>query len=426
VIKRSLLHRTPLPRRLEFWLTVGCLFFIHGAFMMPGIPYVLGRHPLFFVRIGVATATLFLIYRNPKNFYQTLKQDRVLILLILFVIGSVLWSIDRGETIGAAFGLVMATFLGVYIAANYSSQEQLQLCLWALILVAILSPIAVLLLPEYAIMHTYATEGRWSGILGHKTNLGYSMGLLATLFLYVPTRLTKLPRWSHLLLFVLAVIILYFSKTAGATALLIFMIVLAPFYKLWLDYPPYRKRLALVALVGAVLGVGGILLNMDFVLGLLGRDSSFTGRTQIWWAAGEAIKLAPILGYGYEASFISTAPIQEFKNWKEAIHAHNVFLHIVLEIGLIGLSIYLWQYLRIVWLTGKRFLMRPSYAWGFTLIILIYYMVGSLMEMPPINQRRLVWVMYVAVVLTLFIRDVQLTDTVQAGETSAEAVEQSQ
>jgi len=147
-------------------------------------------------------------------------------------------------------------------------------------------------------------------------------------------------------------------STIGATGALIFlcrsktafvvfvaMLVLLRVFRL-----RRRGSRALIAGIAGVLIVGALLsvvVDMDSMAGLLGRDATLTGRTNIWALAMESVVERPLLGYGYSA-FWNVAPeaerISTILHWKVP-HAHNGFIDLTLQLGVAGLALFLVVYL---------------------------------------------------------------------------------
>ncbi len=97
----------------------------------------------------------------------------------------------------------------------------------------------------------------------------------------------------------------------------------------------------LLSLIGTVAGV----IYAPTVLGLFGKDLTFTNRTDIWTASLNALGKHPWLGYGLAALFFRpdrepTYTIDRAIGF-EAAHAHNGALDLALQAGVIGLVIYL-------------------------------------------------------------------------------------
>jgi O-antigen ligase len=69
-----------------------------------------------------------------------------------------------------------------------------------------------------------------------------------------------------------------------------------------------------------------------FIVGLLGKKLSFTGRVTVWDKAIEYIIDKPLLGYGYESSEIFTSKMGSIYY----THAHNTMLDICYKGGIIS------------------------------------------------------------------------------------------
>jgi exopolysaccharide production protein ExoQ len=82
----------------------------------------------------------------------------------------------------------------------------------------------------------------------------------------------------------------------------------------------------------------------DFLIALLGKDMTLTGRTNIWSAVLDSIAKQPLLGYGYQAFWLGMEG-ESYRvilavSWMLA-QAQNGFLDIMLENGAAGLAIVL-------------------------------------------------------------------------------------
>jgi O-antigen ligase len=71
-------------------------------------------------------------------------------------------------------------------------------------------------------------------------------------------------------------------------------------------------------------------------------DTSFTGRTDVWTFAVQALQLRPYIGYGFEAFWGGSEMrnLPEGMEWTAtAAHSHNGYLDTALGIGLPGLAL---------------------------------------------------------------------------------------
>jgi O-antigen ligase len=112
--------------------------------------------------------------------------------------------------------------------------------------------------------------------------------------------------------------------------------------------------LAIVITLGATLGY-----DLDDLLGIFGKDSTFTGRTQLWEDVTNAIGDRPLLGYGYGAFWGIDGPAARLVyadiHWAPA-SAHNGFIEVALGMGFLGgtilvlfLGVALWRGLLMFW-----------------------------------------------------------------------------
>jgi len=167
----------------------------------------------------------------------------------------------------------------------------------------------------------------------------------------------------------------------------------------------------MVILIGSVVLFTGVLtaafvLNLEtIVVEILGKDLTLTGRTDIWRAAGDLIKMRPWLGYGYEAFWNGmdgpSAYIWRTVKWP-APDAHNGFVELTLHLGLIGLSIFLVGYVinLIRSIVKVRTTSGVDFIWP--LLYLIYVPLSNITEQSLLKSNNIFWVIYVMVTLTLY------------------------
>ncbi len=142
------------------------------------------------------------------------------------------------------------------------------------------------------------------------------------------------------------------------------------------------------------------------ILTELGRDSTLTGRTPIWGVMILKLIERPLLGYGRGGFFAPGSPYAFeagrvlHTGWVPG-HGHNGFLDLAIDIGLIGLSIFLINYFA----TFARGLKR-AYATNnpealFPLAFLLFLVMNNITESFLLNQINIYWVIYVTVAFTL-------------------------
>jgi len=159
---------------------------------------------------------------------------------------------------------------------------------------------------------------------------------------------------------------------------------------------PMIARVLLVATVGLG-GIGFLVLQYEDVgLQLLGRDATFTGRTDIW-AASIAIGMdKPLLGSGYRTFYTSG-----LTNSLRIGNGHNSFLDIWLELGTIGFGAFTATFL----VAGRRALRRLASSTdrtGFFYVLFLAFMVlfGMAAQVFP-DHGTIAWVIYIVTILYL-------------------------
>jgi exopolysaccharide production protein ExoQ len=224
----------------------------------------------------------------------------------------------------------------------------------------LLLPVSVLLIKYYGDLgRGYTPDGlpMNTGVTTFKNELGVTV-LVVSLFTvrHVITllRTRNLPnRGRHLLAqgALLAFGIALFGMADSQTPIACFIIGCGLILAMELNFT--RRRPAIVhVLCSLVLLTGGLTLFFGGGAGVasaMGRDSNFSGRTDIWAAL---IKAAPnaVVGAGFESFWISPN-VLKFQhtlaagNWwhpEDLNEAHDGYLEVYLNLGLVGVGLILW------------------------------------------------------------------------------------
>jgi O-antigen ligase len=183
-----------------------------------------------------------------------------------------------------------------------------------------------------------ALAGDWRGSFGHKNAAAPVMVMLLFIGIYV-SRLGAL--LSGAAIIGLAGVFLLFSggKSALALCIAVFLLtgLISVIRSFWLRAVILFTPLATLNLlsVGTVMSDG-----LENVAKMLPFDTSFTGRTDIWTFAFQALQQRLSIGYGFAAFWGSSSirDLPEGKEWAEfASHSHNGYLDTALAMGLPGL-----------------------------------------------------------------------------------------
>lgn len=185
--------------------------------------------------------------------------------------------------------------------------------------------------------------GRIQGIVGNANLLGM-LSLLALIVFTVRVLARKRARaWGVVWI---AVALATFALTRSSTVIVAaVVVVLATLLLLAVRRTEGRARAAvyiagLVVTAGAVLGA---VLGREQLLGLLGKSPDLTNRLDIWQTVGDLALERPVVGWGwvsYWAPWVDPFQGLIVINGVEYLQAHNVWLDVFLQLGVIGLAIF--------------------------------------------------------------------------------------
>lgn len=345
--------------------------------------------------------TLLLLVPHWKKALYLLFKEKTILLMVGIALASVFWSSAPQETVFRSVAMIGTTLFGIYFATCYGLKQQLDLLGWAFGLIIALSFVFAIALPQYGIMGG-VHAGAWRGIYTHKNTLGPVMVLSALVFFLLaikPGRRSWLC-WGG---FSLSLLLLLLSKSTSPLVNLVVLSTAFPVFCIlrW-SYTLKAFALSCVAVVGFCLLTLGA-LGLEELVGLFGKDLTLTGRTELWKYVWEMIQQRPWLGYGYASLWkdwnSETAYVWHAVGWT-APGAHNGFLELWLELGLLGMLVFLLQFLAF-W---PRVLMLISQSktseYFLPLLLMLFTIIMNLTENTILQHNSVYWVLYSSTVLS--------------------------
>ncbi|WP_419321467.1 O-antigen ligase family protein [Caulobacter sp. ErkDOM-E] len=351
-------------------------------------------------------AGFLLVALNPRNLIRVLIRQPLLILLMLIVVGSTLWSIAPDVTTRRAFAVTCTTLGGLALAARYKWAQLAEVVGATFIVLIVASFVVCLAVPSIGVM-TELFPGAWRGLWMEKNALGGLMALgfclLSAAALLNPQR-AKL--WWPFAGLALVLVLMSTSKTSLASlmvggAALVFVLIAR-------RSPAAGAAITWTGVTGVVLLGGFVLVASDVFFALLGKDATLTGRTEIWSAAMRQIEQRPWTGYGYAAVWDNKSGWGPFA-WItkdagfQAHHAHNSWIEQWLGIGLIGLAAWGLFYLQTLTLA----IIAVFRDRGALLVFpfLVVYTLVSLTESIAVVYNDFRWALFVAFAAKLAFSD---------------------
>ncbi len=324
----------------------------------------------------------------------------ILIILMGFIAASTLWSIDQELTSRRFIAIGMTTTFGLYLAARYGWSDLLTLFGITWLILCLGTFIVTLTLPSLGV-DSEVHIGAWKGLWFEKNAMGGHMSRASFLFGFlVLTQPDKRKAWAAGLLMSVVLVVLSQSATA-LLGMILGCLVLAT------GWVMRRGPIASLSMFWAIVTFGGafvliMIVNPELLFGLIGRDATLTGRTDIWEILLELIKKQPERGYGYGAFWSpGSSPalyVREITQW-EVPTAHNGWLEVWLGIGFWGLALFCLSF----FMTVVRALREAFSGWigFFALGFILQFIVFSLSESNILQQNSITWVAYVAVAASL-------------------------
>lgn len=289
--------------------------------------------------IGIWCVLLLMMRSRFMRLFQYAAEMKALTALALLTMVSAFWSQQPLTTLQKSPFIVLALLFAYWIIDCFTALEFMRLLLLVGSVAILLSIVIAVLAPQYGI----DSAGAWQGLFFQKNRLARGMLLL------LPPALLCKPRGVFRILraiYVIAslfLIIMSQSRTVWVVTIcmLLFIRLLKVVSKL------KGSDFVAVALL-SLLFVGTIALlvlgNFSEITRALGKDPTLTGRTINWLAMIHSIMKRPILGYGYGAFWLGSTG-ESLRIYLETgnplYQAHNAYLDICLELGFLGLTMFL-------------------------------------------------------------------------------------
>jgi exopolysaccharide production protein ExoQ len=370
-----------------------------------------GDDPTSFALINTLFSIIYLIAASLlalrwKKVLPFLLKGGLVWVLLIFAVFSIFWSAGPDITKTRIVALTGTMIFSLYIASRYSLKEQLQLMGWTFGIVVITSIIFAVLLPKFGQMGGVHL-GAWRGIFNHKNVFGKMMVVSSIVFALLALQAKK-QQWIFRGFLGTSVLLILLSRASSPLLNLLILIIV-----LFILYILKWKHLFMVPTLIGISSFGVIIYslltsNAGQVAGAFGKDLTLTGRTNFWPLIIDKIWESPFWGYGFGA-FWQGLNGPSIYIWNastfKAPNGHNGYLDLCLELGLIGLSIYLIQFV-ISFKKSLNYARMTRDSDGFWPAILFSYIIlANLTESSLMLQNNFLWTMQVSTFLSLAVKN---------------------
>jgi exopolysaccharide production protein ExoQ len=349
-----------------------------------------------FILIYLITFAL-LGFRLPRTIAY-LKTNLWLLFLIGLTIFSVSWSSLPTGTLKEAISLVGSSGFALYFASRYNFEEQLKILGWSFGIALFSSFIFALVIPAYGIM----PSGAWRGIYPHKNGLGESMFISFLTFYFLGIS-AKRYRTCCKICCLLSVVIILLAQSGTSLISVIFIFTTAQALKL-VSFKSKQSVLAiLLLLIFIALSLFLMMINFHTFLNAFDKDITLTGRTPLWSDLWGFVQQKPWLGYGFGTFFSSghqeTATIWRMHDWVPP-HAHNGFIQIWLDIGVVGLAVFSISYFGCIFNALFKYLSSQDLKMFWIFLLLLYTVFFNLTEVSFLSQSEL-WILSITAIYSM-------------------------
>jgi exopolysaccharide production protein ExoQ len=354
------------------------------------------------IYFSVYAITSFLALLRIKQVVRVAFTDKIMLLLVGFANLTAFWSFAPELTIRRGIALAGTTLFGIYLSSRFALDQLLRYVVCACLIILAFSLLFGLFLPQYGIMQE-GFPGAWQGAFTHKNDLGRMMAF-SLLMLFV---VNFHHLWLRLLIYIGRVLAggLIFLSTSVTALVVAGSVLIALLLARLLRW----KSAVAIAACFSIIALGGLGLlyaweNADTILAGLGRDLTLTGRTELWAASIQAAQARLWIGHGYSTFWLGwgteSAQVWSAVGWPSPT-AHNGWLDLALELGLIGtilfaLTFFLAVYRAMVWIRLNR---SPHAYWP--LVLLFSILMLNLTESGFLGRNDIFWALQVAVTVGL-------------------------
>lgn len=392
-----------IKTKFNFLEAAETLFVVIGfLFMTKGLHRIFPDFIITLLRYGILIFSFGFICLCLNRAMYIIKRSWPIVIVISLNIVSFLWSdFPEHVLLGIRSEMLPMSFFALYLATRITLRRQLELLSYSLIIVILLSFGIAAILPEIGI----GAQG-FRGIYVQK-NVASTYGVVAGLVFLSFThdrQSNRLKAWigyGLALIFVLA--------TTSKTGLVLVFFV--PFGLYLYTRLSLRSRFAAAYLFWLLLILGIAILviidNWSYLLSIIGGDPTLTGRTPQWSFMLEELGNRPWLGFGRNAfwapeTYNTIRAGQAVTPYGYTVyHAHNGFIEMLLDIGLIGTFIFL---ISLFITCGKAFAnarlaSKAEDIWpvGFLLLLILNNVTESFLSW----NLNLFWVLYLSLCFSL-------------------------
>ncbi len=339
------------------------------------------------VNMVLLLGALIALVLQREAFWRFIKKEKIMSIFLLWCMLSILWS-DFPMTSAKRFLQILTVYLVCisFCISNYSNWQLLKVLKITVIIYLGLSLLSVLFIPQ-AIDPSFES---FRGMTPHKNYFGQLvLSCLILSFIFFFNQKGTISRSISILMILIAIFLIL--GTESSTTLLNAFILLSVAVLIGINR--FFKQLQIGnTLIFFLFFMGGLFFMTLYILtpesfkiipALFEKDLTFSGRVDLWAIIVEEIKTHPLQGAGYQSFWVLESKtiqlLHEIFIWMP-IQAHNGYLDMINEVGIIGFTIFLIMLTYYFTIVFRKDL-KHQWKW-FVIMVLIYNITETTLFRP--------------------------------------------
>jgi O-antigen ligase len=354
-------------------------------------------NPRRFIILGVAYFIGVLIYIKRINYSVfIIKKNILYIALLLLALLSLFWS-SYPVNVVLNFAHYAGFLLVAITATNHYKYVHEDIFRFFAIIVGVALLFSIIASVFFPNIGVHSITGRWQGVAGNPNTLG--IVCILSIWANISDLLTRKKNinvWLNIFLLIITIICLI-----GANSTTSFVVSLFAATGSWflssLKNKPYNIkiiRIIFICWLGAMMVlitflIKPELLTLQGVFSLVGKDTTFTGRTNIWLLAVKAIDLKQYFGWSFDSNRSALDHLGLNRG-----QFHNGYLDLIVRGGYVSIAVFIAIVLQTIYRIGmlSKIDYSHSVAW---LILLACILIHNITESSIMRETHLLWYFFV-------------------------------
>ena len=298
-------------------------------------------HEQFMLLVPLAISLVYALFRwdTIKDYIR--KPGIATLIFLFFLLYSVLASVDLVKSARGLLAVAALSIPALLYRWRFQSVATLIFVQKVACAIIVVNIVYIVLFPHYAYM-SGSLEGDMRGMFPHKNGFGHTMAAFTIFLLPVAGEFRRPSSWTFTKLFCFAVACLFVVTSHSSTA--VFQVIVGISAAVGAAFigniPKYSVRGLLAISIFALLLVAALFAGtgiLGSLVGAVGKDMTFSGRSYIWAALIPHIFDYPMSGHGFSMFRDPSYTAYFLRNVPFSINSpHSTYIELLLNIGIPG------------------------------------------------------------------------------------------